>query len=387
MRLAPRLQQIEPFHVMRILEAARTLQAQGRDVIHLEVGEPDFATPAPIIAAGCAALARGDTHYTPAAGLPALREAIAGFYESRFAARVDPRRILLTPGASGALQLVLALLVGRDDDVLLTDPGYPCNRHLVSLYEGRPVNVAVTAQSRFQLTPADIAQHAGPRTVAALVASPANPTGTVLEPVELAALADACRARGLALIVDEIYQGLVYGRPHETALALDDGLFVVNSFSKLFQMTGWRLGWLVAPEWAVPALEKLAQNLFLAAPTIAQHAALAAFHPETLAIVESRRCELDARRRFLQAALTDMGLTLPAPAQGAFYLWANCKRFTDSAARLAEQLLQREAVALTPGDDFGNNPTFMRFAYTQPVVRLEAACERLARSLGYGCTA
>ncbi|TJZ78907.1 aminotransferase class I/II-fold pyridoxal phosphate-dependent enzyme [Chitiniphilus eburneus] len=385
-RAASRLAQIEPFQVMRILEAAKTLEAQGRDVIHLEVGEPDFPTPPTIVQAGIEAMTAGHTFYTPATGLPALRDAIARFHEERFGVQIDPRRIIVTPGASGALQLILALLVGRDDEVLLADPGYPCNRHLISLFEGRPVTIPVGADTRFQLNAGHVAQHACARSVAALVASPANPTGTVLEPAEIAALAQACRERGMALIVDEIYQGLVYDRPHETALSVVDDAFVVNSFSKFFQMTGWRLGWLIAPEWAVPDLEKLAQNLFLAPPTIAQHAALAAFSDKTLALLDNRRLELDNRRRHLYRLISDMGLTVPCIPQGAFYLWVDFSRFTDNAEAFAQRLLHTEGVAITPGSDFGGNPAFVRLAYTQSVQRLEAACERLGRSFRGSCT-
>ncbi|GHD56405.1 aminotransferase [Jeongeupia chitinilytica] len=363
---------------MRILADAQALEAAGRDVIHLEVGEPDFPTPQPIVDAGIAALADHRTYYTGACGLPQLRAAIAGFYASRFGVRVDPRRIIVTPGASGALQLILALLVGRDDEVLLADPGYPCNRHLVRLFEGKAVNVPVGADTRYQLLAAHLGAHWSDRTVAALVASPANPTGTVLEAAELAALAGACRERGGALIVDEIYQGLVYDRPHETALSSADDVFIVNSFSKFFQMTGWRLGWLVAPDWAVDDLEKLAQNLFLAPPTPAQHAALAAFEPATLAILEARRQELDARRNYLSARLTQLGFVQAATTEGAFYLWVDAARFTDDAAAFAAQLLADEAVAVTPGLDFGDAPTMLRFAYSQPIARLEQACDRLA---------
>ncbi|MBS1156031.1 MAG: aminotransferase [Proteobacteria bacterium] len=384
LRHAPRIAQIEPFHVMRILEEARRMEAAGREVIHLEVGEPDFPTPPLIIEAGMRALAEGKTFYTGAAGLPALREAIAGFYQSRFGLDIDPARIIVTPGASGALQLILALLVGRDDEVLLTDPGYPCNRHLVSLLEGKPVNIPVDADSRFQLTPAHIEQYCTPKTVAALVASPANPTGTVLEPAEIAALAAACRQRGSALIVDEIYQGLVYDRPHETALAVADDIFVVNSFSKFFQMTGWRLGWLVAPPEHIPALEKLAQNLFLAAPTPAQHAALAAFHPDTLALLELRRQTLDQRRQCLAARLTELGFILPASSQGAFYLWADVSAFTRDAADLAERLLREQGVAVTPGLDFGTDDRrhqYLRFAYTKDIAIINKSCELIATML------
>lgn len=377
MRYAQRLSQIEPFHVMRILGAAQAMQAAGRDVIHLEVGEPDFPTPQPIIEAGLRALSIGQTFYTGACGIPQLREAIAGFYQTRFGVSVDPARIIVTPGASGALQLLMALLVDQGSEVLLTDPGHPCNRHLVSLFEGVPVNVPVGADTRFQLMPEHIEQHWNDKTVAALVASPANPTGTVLEPAEIKALAQACTARGGTLIVDEIYQGLVYGRPHETALALDEELFVVNSFSKFFQMTGWRLGWLVAPPQHVAALEKLSQNLFLAPPTAAQWAALAAFEPGTLGIIEQRRQELDTRRQYLQSALEQLGFVIPATPAGAFYLWADASHLGTRSADFCEGLLQAQAVAVTPGDDFGSNPNFLRFAYTQPTNTLKQACNRI----------
>ena len=384
LRYAHRLEQIEPFHVMRILEKARQMEAAGRDIIHLEVGEPDFATPPLIIEAGMRALAERKTLYTGAAGLPALREAIAGFYQSRFGLDIDPARIIITPGASGALQLVLALLVGRDDEVLLSDPGYPCNRHLVSLLEGKPVNIPVSAESRFQLTPDHLAHYWSEKTVAALVASPSNPTGTVLEPSEIAELAMICRQRNRALIVDEIYQGLVYDRPHETALSVADDIFVVNSFSKFFQMTGWRLGWLVAPPEHIPALEKLAQNLFLAAPTPAQHAALAAFHPDTLSLLETRRSILDQRRTYLASLLVSLGFTLPAQAQGAFYLWADTQGISQNAASLAEHLLTEQGIAVTPGLDFGVDERchrFMRFAYTCDIATLEKAGERIRKAI------
>ncbi|KAF0812186.1 Aspartate aminotransferase [Andreprevotia sp. IGB-42] len=377
-----RLSHIEPFHVMRILADAQAMEAAGHDVIHLEVGEPDFPTPAPIVAAGIAALSQHKTFYTGACGLPELRAAIAGFYASQFGVTVDPARIIITPGASGALQLILALLVERDTEVLLTDPGYPCNRHLVSLFEGKPVNVRVGPGSRYQMTADLLTTNWNKNTVAALVASPANPTGTVLELSELAALAAAARQRDCALIVDEIYQGLVYGRPHETVLSVADDVFVVNSFSKFFQMTGWRLGWLVAPEWALPDLEKLAQNLFLAPPTVAQHAALAAFTPETLAILETRRQELAARRTLLATGLQALGFEIPCVGDGAFYLWADAARFTDDASDFAARLLAEEAVAVTPGVDFGHAPTLLRFAYTQPEARLNGALQRIAHFCG-----
>ncbi|MDK2124588.1 pyridoxal phosphate-dependent aminotransferase [Parachitinimonas caeni] len=378
--LAARIDAIEPFHVMRILERAHQLSAAGHDVIHLEVGEPDFATPQPIVDAGIRALQDGRTYYTPAAGIPALREAIAGHYWQRFGVKVDPARIIVTPGASGALLLALAALIGRDDEVLLTDPGYPCNRHFVALLEGRAVNIPVGPQTAYQLDETLLTRHWTPRSQAALVASPSNPTGTLLPNPAIARLNTAIRLRGGRLIVDEIYQGLVYDAPNETALAVSDELFVVNSFSKYFQMTGWRLGWLVVPTDYIPAIEKLAQNLFLSPPTVAQYAALAAFSADTHAIIEARRQILASRRDLLVAGLRRLGFSIPLMPEGAFYVWANCAALGDGEA-LAERLLEHAHVAITPGLDFCLHQPgdYVRFAYTTDADRIEEALLRVAK--------
>jgi len=327
---AARMDGIAPFHVMDILARAQALEAAGRDIIHLEIGEPDFATPKPIVAAGIAALRAGHTHYTGALGLPALREAIAGFYAARWQAAVDPARIVVTPGASGALLLTLGLLAGPGDEVLMADPGYPCNRHFVRFCDARAVTVPVDADSGFQLTLESVERHATSATRAVLIASPSNPTGTAISPDELARIRDWCRAQGVALIVDEIYLALTYDGSEHSAARWDD-VFVINSFSKYFSMTGWRLGWLAAPAWAMPALERLAQNLFLAAATPAQHAALAAFSPATLDELENRKAELRARRDFLLSALRERGFDIPLTPQGAF----TCMRIAAASPRTA----------------------------------------------------
>jgi aspartate/methionine/tyrosine aminotransferase len=369
---------IAPFHVMAILARAQALEAAGRDIIHLEIGEPDFATPEPIIAAGIAALRAGHTQYTGALGLPALREAIAEFYASRWQAAVDPARIVVTPGASGALLLALGLLAGPGDEVLMADPGYPCNRHFVQFCDARAVTVPVDAASGFQLTLESIQHHATPATRAVLIASPSNPTGTAITPDELGRIHDWCAARGVALIVDEIYLALTYDGSEHSAARWDD-VFVINSFSKYFLMTGWRLGWLTAPAWAMPALERLAQNLFLAAATPAQHAALAAFSPATLDELEARKAELCARRDFMLPALREQGFVIPVTPQGAFYLYADCSRFTLDSHAFANQLLDHTGVAVTPGIDFGQHHAarHVRFAYTQPLPRLAEALSRI----------
>jgi aspartate/methionine/tyrosine aminotransferase len=381
-RTAARMAEIAPFHVMDILARARALQTQGRDIIHLEVGEPDFATPQPIIEAGVAALRAGRTHYTGALGLPALRQAIAGFHAQRWNCEVDARRILVTPGASGALLLVLGLLAGPGDEVLMADPGYPCNRHFTRFCEARAVGIPVGADSAFQLTLDLIERHASPATRAVLIASPSNPTGTLIPRAELARIRDWCRAREIALIVDEIYLGLTYGAEEYSAAAWDE-VFVINSFSKYFLMTGWRLGWLAAPGWAVDGLERLAQNLYLAAPTPSQHAALAAFSDETLRILEARKAELRERRDYLLPALRQLGFGLPVTPDGAFYLYADCQALGRDSFDLARNLLDQAGVAITPGVDFGvHQPErFARFAYTQPLPRLAEAVERIRRFL------
>lgn len=373
---------IAPFHVMDILARAKALEAAGRDIIHLEIGEPDFATPAPIVEAGIRALRVGHTHYTGALGLTQLREAIAAFHASRWQVKIDPARIVITPGASGALLLALGLVAGPGDDVLMADPGYPCNRHFTRFCEARPVSIPVDATTGFQLTLDLIARHATPATRAVLIASPSNPTGTTLPFGELERIRDWCGTRGIALIVDEIYLALTYDGPERSAAGWDE-VFVVNSFSKYFQMTGWRLGWLSAPAWAMTGLERLAQNLFLAASTPAQHAALAAFAPDTLTLLEARKAELKQRRDFLLPALRALGFTIPIDPQGAFYLYADCSRFSDDGQRFATQLLEDAGIAITPGIDFGTHRAtrHVRIAYTQPQDRLDEALHRLERGL------
>lgn len=371
---------IEPFHVMAILARAREMEAQGRDVVHMEVGEPDFPTPEPIVEAGKAALEAGHTHYTAALGLPELRRAISGYYRSRFSVEVDPERIVVTPGASGALQLVLAALVNPRERVLMPDPGYPCNRHMVRLFEGEAVPLGVKASQDFALSNDQVIRNWDGNTRALMVATPSNPTGRVLTLEQLRFLYEAVRAPDGIFIVDEIYQGLVYDRPVETVLALgEEGLFVVNSFSKFFGMTGWRLGWIVAPREYVPALDRLAQNIFLAAPTLSQHAALAAFERDTLEILEERRQRFQRRRDYLFGALTELGLRIHGRPEGAFYLYADVSAFTDDSFGFARRLLEEAAVAITPGRDFGDyrSERFVRFAYTTDLERLELGVERI----------
>lgn len=394
---AARMADIAPFYVMELLGRAKELKARGRRIIHMEVGEPNFPTPAPIVEAGMRALAENRTRYTPALGIPELREAIAGFYRQRYGVDVSPHRIAVTPGVSSALQLVLAALIDPGDDVIIADPGYPCNRNMIRLLGGNPVDVPVGPGTAYQLTPELVSRHMTPSTAAIILASPSNPTGTLVPPDDMAGIREQAGRRNAALLVDEIYLGLVYGEKAEngagmggvpggagvggadTALALSDNIFVVSGFSKYFGMTGWRLGWLVAPESFPREIEKLAQNLYLSAPTIAQYAALAAFAPETLAILEARREEFRRRRDFLLPALRGLGFDIPVTPQGAFYLYAGCRRFTDDSLSFALELLDNTGVAITPGLDFGKNAPrgHVRFAYTTGMEELQSGVERL----------
>ena len=382
-RIARRMASIEPFHVMALLARARELESAGRSIIHMEIGEPDFPTPEPIVRAGIRALEQGALHYTATPGLPQLREAIAGYYRSRYGAEVSPSRILVTTGSSAALMLACAALVDPGDEVLLADPGYPACRHFVRVVEGVPRAVPVDAASGYQLAPSHLEQHWGPRTVAALVASPSNPTGTLITTERLGEMAEIARSRGGTLIVDEIYHGLVYGDDYTSAVALADDVVVINSFSKYFCMTGWRLGWMVAPPGLVGELEKLAQNLYLAAPTPAQHDALAALEPGTLAILSARAREFKARRDYLVPALRDLGFDIPVMPQGAFYVYAGCGKLTKDSYALARDLLEKAGVAITPGVDFGSNAPerHVRFAYTQSIERLKEGVARIGAFL------
>ena len=383
--VAARMDDIAPFHAMAILARARELEAAGRSIIHLEIGEPDFPTPQPIIDAGIAALRQGDLHYTPALGLPALRARIAAYYSTHYGVAVNADRVVVTPGASGALLLALGALTNPADAVMMADPGYPCNRHFARFIEAQTLAVPVDASSGFQLTPALVERYWTPAVKAVLLASPSNPTGTVIPDDDVRAIAALCAARGAHLIVDEIYHSLIYEGEYQTALAHSDQVFVVNSFSKYFQMTGWRLGWLVAPDWAIPALDRLAQNLFLAASTPAQYAALAAFEPDCMAILETRKAELKGRRDYLADALIKLGFGLPVMPQGAFYLYADCSRFSDDSFEFARTLLEETGVAITPGLDFGSYQPerFLRFAYTTSLPNLNLAVDRLQQRLKF----
>ncbi|MFW2368512.1 MAG: pyridoxal phosphate-dependent aminotransferase [Desulforhopalus sp.] len=382
-RTAVRMENIAPFYVMDLLTRAKEMEARGRSVIHMEVGEPDFVTAEPVIEAGKAALDAGHTGYTPATGIPELRKAISDHYLAHFDVEINPKRIVVTPGASGALQLVLSVLVDPGQEVLMADPGYPCNKNFVELVSGVPVCLPVGPESRYQLDAEQIDGAWSPRTRAAMIASPSNPTGTLVPRSELRNIYDLVTAKGGHLIVDEIYQGLVYGADCYSALSISDNLFVINSFSKYFGMTGWRVGWLVAPESYIKPLDTLAQNIFISSAAPSQYAALRAISSDCRHILETRKEEFKKRRDYLLPALKRLGFDIPVVPEGAFYLYANCSNLTGDSFAFAYDLLDSEGVAVTPGKDFGANKPeqYLRFAYTTDIEQMKEGVRRIKRFL------
>ncbi len=389
MRIAERAERIEPFYVMEVAKAA---QAMAREVAHtdrpmifLNIGEPDFTAPPLVQAAAQRVITQGATQYTAALGLPELRARISAWYGTRFGLDIPTSRIVVTAGASAALHLACLALIQHGDEILTPDPSYPCNRHFVSAADGTAVLVPTTAAERFQLTADKVAAHWGEHTRGVMLASPSNPTGTSIHPDELRRIHAVVQARGGITLVDEIYLGLSHDAAFgHSALAISDQIISVNSFSKYFHMTGWRLGWLVVPEPLVPVLERLAQNLFICPSTVAQQAALACFEPESLAVYEARRAEFKARRDFVIPALNAMGLTVPVAPDGAFYAWADCSAACQRLGLkdswdFAYAAMREAHVALTPGRDFGVAETahFVRFSTANAMQELQTAMARL----------
>ena len=394
MKVSTRAGRIEPFYVMEVAKAAsqlaREVAATERPMIFLNIGEPDFTAPPLVQEAASRAIRDGVTQYTQATGLESLRERISGWYAQRFGVQVPARRIVITAGASAALQLACLALIDAGDEILMPDPSYPCNRHFVSAAEGQAVLVSTTAAERYQLSADKVQANWGARTRGVLLASPSNPTGTSIDPQELARIHQVVQARGGITLVDEIYLGLSYDdRFGRTGLALDDQVISINSFSKYFNMTGWRLGWMVVPEALVSVVERLAQNLFICPSTIAQHAAMACFEPESVAEYERRRAEFKARRDWFIPALQSMGLAVPVVPDGAFYAWADCSQWCRdlgiaSSWEFAFQAMKRAHVAVTPGRDFGAAETasFVRFSTASSMEHLQEAAARLRAMAG-----
>jgi aspartate/methionine/tyrosine aminotransferase len=393
MKLSRRVERIEPFYVMEVAKAASRLAREvahgDRPMIFLNIGEPDFTAPPLVQEAAARAIRDGATQYTQATGLEALRERISAWYSQRFGVAVPARRIVVTAGASAALQLACLALVDAGDEILMPDPSYPCNRHFVSAAEGQAVLLPSAAADRYQLTADTVRAHWGPKTRGVLLASPSNPTGTSIHPDEMRRIHEFVAGKGGITLVDEIYLGLSYDDTFgHTALAIDDQVISINSFSKYFNMTGWRLGWMVVPEALVPVIERLAQNLFICPSTVAQHAALACFEPESLAEYERRRSEFRARRDWFIPQLNAMGLAVPVMPDGAFYAWADCSAACDKLGvkdswDFAFEVMKRAHVAVTPGRDFGHAGTerFVRFSTANSLAQLQDAAARLGTLL------
>ncbi|UOD51115.1 pyridoxal phosphate-dependent aminotransferase [Orrella daihaiensis] len=382
-QLAHRLQHTQTFHAMEIFKRTLALQSLGRDIISLGIGEPDFTAAPAVLEAMKLAADKGLGKYGPAAGIMPLREAIAQFYADQLGARVDPHRVIVTNGASGALLLASLALINPGQEVLMPDPCYPANSNFIMAAGGTTKLIRTEPERQFQLTAQDIRMHWTERTAGVLIASPGNPTGTSIEPDELRGIINAVNQLNGFVMMDEIYLGLSYRDKRCSALAIDDNLIILNSFSKYFHMTGWRLGWMIVPPELVAPIEKLASSLMICPPTLAQHGALACFEPNTIELLEHRREAFRARRDFLVQGLEAIGFDIPAKPDGAFYVYADISRFSNDSDQLVDVLLEKAGVALVPGIDFGpaHAKSKVRLAYTIGLDRLEDAVGRIDRCL------
>lgn len=382
-KYADRLGNMTSFKVVDFLEAAVAMQAAGRDIVRMEAGEPSFATAPAIVAAATRALRDEKTKYTPSLGIAELREAIAGFYDTRYGLSIAPQRVVVTTGSSAALGMICDLFINPGDGLQLTDPGYPCNANFVRRAGGEPQLVPVDAANAYQLTAKLVEQYWQANTIGVMVASPSNPTGEIIDAANQRAINDVVRRRDGILVMDELYHGLVYDEKETSILSVTDEAFVINSFSKYFGMTGWRLGWMVVPEDTLPPISIMAQNFFISPPSIAQYAAIAAFEPDTIALMEQRREELRRRRDFLVPALRELGFVIPHVPAGAFYVYASIENLAEDSEAFCWDMLERAGVAFTPGTDFGQHLArqHVRFSYTQSLDRLELAVERLGQVL------
>ncbi len=383
-RLAKRTEQVVPFYAVELFKQASALQAQGRDIISLGIGEPDFTAPPQVVETLNRAAQAGLSGYTSPAGLPLLRDAIAHYYANTFGAPIDPSRIVVTSGASGALLLATMALINPGDEILMPDPSYPANQNFIMAAGGVPRLIPATAAQRFHLSAQDIREHWGPATRGVLIASPSNPTGASIAREDLRELIAEVRQRKGFIIMDEIYLGLYYDEAPQSALTLDDDLIVINSFSKYFHMTGWRLGWLVAPPDMLPAIEKLAASLAICAPSLAQHAAISCFEPDVMQVYENRRLSFKQRRDYLLPELEKLGLHVPVTPDGAFYIYADISRHSQDSMAFSHRLLHEAGVAAVPGLDFGpaHAAHSLRLSYATGLDRLQEAVQRLQRFLG-----
>jgi len=371
--IARHAHEIEPFIVMEVMERAQELEAKGEHLIHLEVGEPDFPTPACITEAATKALKDGMTGYTHSLGILPLREAIAEHYHAKYGVQVSPERILVTAGTSPAMWMVFAALLESGEEVILSDPHYACYPNFINFCGGRLARVDIFEEDGFQFRPEDVKANLSPRTKAILVNSPANPTGKLLTAERMAALAEL----GPLVLSDEIYHGLVYeGREH-SILEFTDRAVVFNGFSKAFAMTGWRLGYIIVPPEMIRPLQKMHQNFFISANAFVQAAGIAALR-EALPDSERMRQSYDQRRRFIVPGLRKLGLGIASEPNGAFYVFANAKRFSTDSYAFAFEILERAKVCVAPGVGFGKNGEgYLRFSYANSLENLAEGLRRL----------
>lgn len=380
-QISNRMDEFSPFYVMELLQRAKVLEAEGRDIIHMEIGEPDFPTPKTVVKAGIEQIKQGEIKYLPAQGLPQLREKISWFYQEKYRVKVEPSRIFISPGASGAFLLALGVSLNPRQEVLMADPCYPCNENFVKFFGGHPSLVNVDANTNYQLTSELIVQNWSENSHGVLIASPSNPTGTVIEKTELKKCIDWVAKQQGSFYSDEIYHGLHYQDEMVSALNFSQDVFVINSFSKYFAMTGWRIGWLIVPDQFIDPAERLAQNIFISTATHSQHAALAAFSEANLNELEARKKEFQRRRDFLYENLIKLGFNVAVKPQGAFYIYADCSRFTEDSFQFARDLLEEQGVAVTPGKDFGKYKAncYIRLAYTVSIAKMTHALERIEK--------
>ena len=383
LKFSDRANAITPFYAMAFSEKASALEAKGHHVVRLNIGEPDFGAPGPVVQAMQDVMEKAELPYTSALGLPALREAIAGFYLQRHGVAVNPNNVVVTAGASAALLLVSAALVNHGDKVMLADPAYPCNRQFIRSFGGQLQSIPAGAEQRFQLTPQSVQANWQSDTKGVMLASPSNPTGTSVPESDLAAICDFVKSRGGWRIVDEIYLNLSHPGHAQTVLAVDPDAIVINSFSKYFGMTGWRLGWCVVPDDMVPVMERLAQNLYICPSTPAQYAALACFTPETLNVCEGRRDILLHRRQRVLDGLKQAGLSVDVEPDGAFYVYINVTSTGLNAMTFCERLLEEQHVALTPGNDFGEvtGDDYVRLSFAASETALDEGIKRIGTFL------
>ncbi len=373
------IDQIEPFRVMQLLERAKELEAEGREIIHMEIGEPDFLTPPAVIEAAKHHLDHHDQFYTPSTGAPALQQALSQWYKLEYGIEVNPDRILITPGTSGAFSLIYAALLQAGESVLLPDPGYPCQRNFIRLAGADPINIPVGPESRYHLSAELVENNWQQGTRAAVVINPSNPTGTLIDPDQLQAIASTCKKHDGYLISDEIYHGLTYGAKAPCALEFDDHAIVVNGFSKRWAMTGWRIGWIIVPDTLIDPCRRVMQNIFIAAPTLSQYAAIAALKERES--IEEMRLAYNERRKFLLRELPKLGFEIVVEPQGAFYIYANVEKITDDSKAFCWRLLEEKGVAVTPGEDFGSyrSAAHVRFSYATSMENLQKGIGRLSK--------